>query len=46
MPRSVIQNAQYLESMVQFGPGVVHVLDCEESNHPQLTRSKANKFID
>lgn len=32
--RNVIQNPEYLQAMVQFGPNVTHVLDCEESNHP------------
>ena len=34
VPKNVIQDPTYLQSMIQFGPNVKHVLDCEESNHP------------
>jgi hypothetical protein len=46
VPKDVMSNNQYRQTISQFGPSVKHVLDCPESNIPVLARSKATFFTD
>ena len=46
VPKSVMMNEKYLEAMSKFGPQVKHILDCPESNLPELARSSANFFTE
>ena len=47
VPKRVMLDTNYLKTISShFGPGVHHVLDCPESNLPQLALSEANFFAD
>ena len=47
VPKEVMLSPEYQQLMAsKFGPDVKHILDCPESNIPQLSKSKATFFTD